>query len=394
MVEPNKQSNQGDDSPENRDQKKAPSDPSNQVVDELKKFLSGLKGESSSTNEESPPSPSPSPSEDPLSDADAFTFSQLNNPSDAPGFFQEKEDADPFSFGMDNPFNDLAEQPQPEQKQPEKPKPPPEAPSDKDFWEENILGWQDEPKEKPTGEPKKSPEVEPKDEAVSPEPAPNESLLPSENPTITPFGLEQIDEQIKSLSQSFPSSPSQPGGEIEQGREIDLNRTPEPSPTEGESGPLKEPDPEMEIPIPGTVEKKEKPASVPEPNWEAEDMKPEGLQQIACLFPEGEEAQAKVFIKKLRDAGNRGNKPIDIRAAFIQPYLLSQLDWKVICQSCSTAGADTIFLLVKKEEKEAAQKIVSDAPSVSWKGRIIRLDQVPTRALYADLALELGKSNS
>lgn len=154
--------------------------------------------------------------------------------------------------------------------------------------------------------------------------------------------------------------------------------------------PAKEPEPPL-VPIPQTIHKKVETAA-PDPNLilETTDLKPKGLVQIACIFPEGQEKAGQSFVNKLREMGEKSKNTLNIQAVFVHPWRSDQVDVSAWRKSAVLSGADIMFVLVSRAEVKSL-KSLNSGPMGEIASRIIYLEQVPMRPLYADIIVELQR---
>lgn len=151
--------------------------------------------------------------------------------------------------------------------------------------------------------------------------------------------------------------------------------------------------PESPIPIPGTIETKPDPSSRDEGDqvFEARDVKIDGVCQVACLFPEGEEKRGQLFVRKLREAGRLVKQSTDIQAVFIQAWHAGDMDVQTMEKSASLAGASFTFILVPKDKRNLFHSQMTNATQGEWQGRVVLLEHVELRTLYADVLVQLGR---
>ena len=149
------------------------------------------------------------------------------------------------------------------------------------------------------------------------------------------------------------------------------------------------------VPIPGTIQEEPKTPSEKDDrlNLEAKDFKPEGVFQVACIYPEGEEARGQRFVAKLRDVVHRAKSEMEIQVVFIQSWAEKNLDMNAMDKAAALAGATFTFILVPRKEKSLFQVQMAGASEGEWSGRVVFSEQVDLRTLYADILLQLeGKS--
>jgi hypothetical protein len=165
--------------------------------------------------------------------------------------------------------------------------------------------------------------------------------------------------------------------------------------------PVPEPAPEpveepvVQPPIPETVEtiapppppvREEEPAVV-----EIAMEKPEGLVQIACVYPKGFEKQGQNFVTTLRAACAAAKLQIVIQPVFIQPWAPDRIDIPSWTKAAYQAGADRFFVIAAKKDQALFKGVHGEAAKAGMASRIIMIEHVGLRTLYADILVELRR---
>jgi hypothetical protein len=311
-------------------------------------------------------------------------------------------------------------------------------PSDAEFWKGNVLGWppdatpdipepppapkrpspvgpdsldngflRDEPAEADfgaLGEPMPEFGVEPDLPALPPKPAaPNAIVFEPILPDSAEAEPEPSWNKTPDAVEMIPSAPEAPKPVVPSANPW-LRPEPgeplvEPAMTERvepDAGPVIErnqtPAVEIELPIPGTKEKKDNApkAEATDLDLEGKDLKPKDLMQIACLFPEGDEKAGQAFVNRLRDSAEKLRKPMAIQAVFISAWSGDKVDVASWTASASLSGADVMFVLAPRSNV----KMFRDLPAISREGvktRLVTLEQTPFPTLYADILVEMRR---
>src|SRR5207302_2003797 len=87
-------------------------------------------------------------------------------------------------------------------------------------------------------------------------------------------------------------------------------------------------------------------------NLNETELKPKGLIQIACLYPEGEEGQAQQFVGKLRDVAEKSKGRLKIEPVFLSGWTEGKVDLPAWIKSATLSGADIMFILSFKKDFE------------------------------------------
>jgi hypothetical protein len=287
--------------------------------------------------------------------------------------------------------------------------------SDAEFWNGNVLGWSEEPA--PLDEPRAELPVEGLPSGLNENPLDDENFedlrspLPSSkvNLALSEFDNEPANGGLWGMEEPPLGSPELPPAPeppmvFEPPKEAPL--PPEPmsvnpfSPTFApfteeppmEEVPREEKPKSIVVPIPQTVEQKPestKPAD-PNLNLESPDLKPKGFVQIACIFPEGQEKLGQAFVTKLKETGEKSKKVVNIQAVFVHPWSSDKIDIAAWKKSAVLSGADTMFILVSKANA-ASLKAVGNGPMNEIKSRIVFLEHIPMKTLYADIIVDFQR---
>ena len=255
--------------------------------------------------------------------------------------------------------------------------PPGEMASDADFWRGNVLGW-------PTGPEMQAPPPSPPPPPVEMPPIQEPAPISYEKPALEgrPFSLDTPFINPGPLPEELGQEP--PPMEIERsGRDV-----PEPA---------EEPDPEpFAIPIPGTLSQEIR-LKVPSQkaddplNLEKAELKPPGLVQIACLFPEGQDRQGQQFVAKLRELGEKSKFHLKIDPVFVSGWAEGKVDLVAWTKSATLSGADIMFILAFKKDFDQFRGAMTTALQGAVKTRIIAVEQLALRTLYADILIEFER---
>ncbi len=153
---------------------------------------------------------------------------------------------------------------------------------------------------------------------------------------------------------------------------------------------------EPEFPIPGTltspVQSTPPKDNTDDPlNLKGTELKPQGLVQIACLIPEGQERQGQQFVSKLKELGEKSKARLKIEPVFVSSWSEGQVDMTAWGKSATLSGADIMFILSFKKDigQFKAQPPVAMGKNV--KTRVVAVEQLGLRTLYADIMIELER---
>jgi len=147
----------------------------------------------------------------------------------------------------------------------------------------------------------------------------------------------------------------------------------------------------LSMSAPGTLrekarETKAEKLKVPEPPRAAT-----GSISIACIFPNGHEREGQDFVRQLRGAGGKGAKPVSIDAVYVHAWSPGQIDvagWK---KAAALSGATLMYVLTSKKERELFGAL-GEAGTI--RTRLVLLEHVSLRTLYADLMADLVRSSN
>lgn len=147
------------------------------------------------------------------------------------------------------------------------------------------------------------------------------------------------------------------------------------------------------VPIPQTIHKKPEipKTNVPNLNLDEPEARPQGHVQIACIYPEGQEKMGQAFVNKLREVGEKSKKGLNIQAVFVHPWTSDKVDIAAWKKSAVLSGADLMFVLVTKANAASLKNLSGNDPLNPIKSRIVYLEQIPLRTLYADIVVELQR---
>lgn len=150
---------------------------------------------------------------------------------------------------------------------------------------------------------------------------------------------------------------------------------------------------EFELPIPGTIETREKPVADASPHLELDgtELKPDDLVQIACIYPQGQEKAGQAFVNKLREAAEKMRRPMTVQAVFVSGWTPDKIDPAAWAKSASLSGADAIFVLTFRASANLFRDLAS-AMKGGPRSRVVMLEQVNFPTLYADILVELRRS--
>jgi hypothetical protein len=120
------------------------------------------------------------------------------------------------------------------------------------------------------------------------------------------------------------------------------------------------------------------------------DLKPKGFVQIACIFPKKQEKLGQAFVTKLKETGEKSKKVVNIQAVFVHPWSSDKIDIAAWKKSAVLSGADTMFILVSKANA-ASLKAIGNGPMNEIKSRIVFLEHIPMKTLYADIIVDFQR---
>jgi hypothetical protein len=291
-------------------------------------------------------------------------------------------------------------------------KSPPPA-SDADFWSGNVLGWPsgtEAMKKDPLPEPMP---VVPPPVLPTPEPifATPEPILPTPEPIFrapppvhlpepVPTSPPPADRPPWPADDILPEPPPAPASPVK----LDpvFNQAPVPMPR-----PVPSPDLSMEppaiashpnpftdaFPLPRNIdERAPRPVMTENPLLQTEPVaKPKDLIQLACFFPEGNDKVGQQFAKQLRDAGMQRVPALIIEPVLISSWSTRNIDMNAWTKSAQLSGADVMFVLVPRHEI----KLFQSKPAMGFQPpvitRIVAMENVSLRTLYADIMIELKR---
>lgn len=228
-------------------------------------------------------------------------------------------------------------------------------PSDTDFWKGNVLGW-------PAG-------GESKPEFQEPPPP----SLSDRN-----FLMDDLPESPTKPAPVFEKLPVEPDEPVQPVESVLLD-IPEPPP----------------IPIPGTWTGEEKPSAPEAPQLDLDviDKKPQGLVQIACVYPEGEEKLGQQFVNKLRELAEKAKGRLNIQMVFVSGWNIQNVDLSAWIKSATLSGADVMFVLSAKKDLELFKGFKLDPLNDGIKTRFVMLEHLGLRTLYPDILIELQRGS-
>jgi hypothetical protein len=311
-----------------------------------------------------------------------------------------------------------------------------DMPSDQEFWNGNVLGW-------PSGEPQEkmgqeNSELSPKLESDANE-IPSEDKMPP-IPELSVADRIWLDDSMKepapqvfSAKPEVPAEISAPEEKSSLGDEYDFPPAPL-SPEEihappvssdkinmdpivepfaamskfenesdsGEPSDLGEVAPEpsrvvlpdsLKIPIPGTLHQplstNNRPAADSTHADHDLEMKGKIVVQIACLFPAGQDALIHQFADKL-EAASKNIPGVDgVHVAAMNALEIANKNYGSWKKAASLAGANFLFVFVPKKDKDQVKDVVRSGHQDEIPCRLIFLEHVPLKTLYADVAADL-----
>lgn len=257
------------------------------------------------------------------------------------------------------------------------PEPTPVSSND-DFWKGNVLGW-----------PSEDYSANPPDSPPTPE-------------TIEPVGMvtpiDPIEELAAPPAPPPPATPvtSNPVPPDDKAFLFDVLPPPPLSPLEQEERAQRsiEKEQENDIGLPGSIDSKLPGISQENETVKLDEqtvVKPEGLIQIACIFPKGLEKLGQQFVTALKSVCDKSKDPLNIQAVFIHPWAIESVDVTAWSRSALLSGADIMFVLVPKKEADKFSDLVQKAIAVGIQARLVQVEHVGLRALYADLYVQLRR---
>lgn len=320
----------------------------------------------------------------------------------------------------------------PPESKPASPIPLNDTPSDADFWKGNVLGWpssipepvpQPEPPAPPPPSAYEKPALEGKpfsldtpfisnnhfldEQAPSREelpPPPRKKAEASESEIVAdPWAFhDTIPEPPEAPKMSPPPSmpPAPPPMNAPEFAVDPFTVQPieEPKPPAVTFSPAQLPAVELpEIPIPGTRLERENPApplekTVDPFNIAREELKPPGLVQIACMVAPGEQKSGQQFVSKLRESGEKSKTKIKIEPVLTGELPDGELDVTSLVKSAALSGADTIFIIASRQDLDRYKEKLPGFARGGLKARLVSLEQVALRTLYADILIELERT--
>jgi hypothetical protein len=143
--------------------------------------------------------------------------------------------------------------------------------------------------------------------------------------------------------------------------------------------------------IPGMMSDTEMKQDIFDGGFDKGHLKPKGLIQVACIYPEGQEKQGQQFVSKLKNVCGKLSQPITVVAVLVQPWVAGQEDAGVWARSAQLSGADVLFVFTTKTGRDKLRNVPQETAKVGLKGRLILLEQIGLRALYADVVAELQR---
>jgi len=358
----------------------------------------------------------PSGSDNAKKEPDAGLENVINELRDVlSGLGSEKKDSDPETK-QNVSEAEKAKTPPP----PENPKPEVNTeevireqnpPSDAEFWSGNVLGWSQETPPSPVEEQppedwqKYPPEEAPSKIGESP-PEPEQPREVKIEPPKIPGPKEK--DRAFIVDSRDPSSPPEVAPPEEEKLVVNpLLGDEEAVGKNSISEPLEKPHlispaasligsdiptfPDAPVPIPGDIEQKIREGDVKDFELEEPEGAQKGRLQISCIYPEGQERSGQQFVFKLKWMGTKIAQPLTIESVYVQPWKADLLDLKAWCRASHLAGAVVIFILAAKKNKTLFEKLGSIAAEEGLKARLITLEQVSVRTLYADILDQLKR---
>lgn len=225
---------------------------------------------------------------------------------------------------------------------------------------------------------------------LPPEPPPME--IPVEPPPPPPPTRRLIDTDVHELRDQFPVPPAKNPMKEDAMKELFLSPLEEELPPAAPptSSPDKTPatdDLPLSAPVPKNFEATDNPAL----HLDSTNVKPDHIYHVACVFPEGEEKRGQLFIANLKTAAKNGPEPINVQAVFIHPWGVGSVDLAAMAKSAMLAGAEMMYILSPLRDKERFKRHAEETLSSGVRSRMILIERVPLRALYADVILDLRR---
>jgi hypothetical protein len=269
-------------------------------------------------------------------------------------------------------------------------------------------------------EPKAAPDAF---DPTPPPPAPSQPDFPSEPfmsepfidapPVPEPIPLPSVNNEPPSFADSMflqepapPAAPPAPSPLSITPEPPEIFSAPDPSTVAPNpfTPPMSSPSPtvdEFQVPIPGTLNNEaptESPIFATEPVI-ADDMgagdvslKPEGVVQIACIYPEGKEKQSQQFVAKLKEFATKSKKTTTIHPVFIQAWNRDTINMTAWGKSAHLSGADLIFILSPKNDAALFDEALRNSRVEGVPVRLLYLENVALRTLYADVLVDCQRS--
>lgn len=310
------------------------------VVEELKNVLAGLTEEQEVKRPAEPSRQAPPPVEVP------FSFDEPAQPAEPP-------------------LQDVATRA--EERGPLQEEPPP---SDAEFWNGNVLGWSDK-------EPPPPPPAAIEEEVIIQEPQqifeepPPAKPAPSLEALLPPLPPSPFDVDAQAAASGAAAVPVEP--------------IPSASPVPPPAIPER---PAMEtVHMPPTIS----PFNDDPVDNELVDEKTDGVIQVACFYPKGLEKQGQHFVSSLRGACEKARLPISVQAVYIQPWSAGLVDLPTWAKTARKAGAERMYVLTGKQDQAPFKNLPAAANAMGLKSRLILLEHVGLRTLYADILVELRR---
>lgn len=393
------------------------------VINELKNVLSDL---NSNPSTPTPPSPTIITPDSLIENNLPENFPGLGEPTDQPSSFDFNSDQSSEVLG-DAAFQQAS-------------KSNVEETPDSDFWSGNVLGW-------PTpGVQKEVPELKPKEDLFPKvEERAFQPLEPKSEPSFSPFmpeALEEIEKEpeapkiepilspqskkftTESFDAMFPAPPQSPLEKNFLTEENDESPMPIILPKKKEKS-LAEAFSEMDkelgadenssstsslapekplqaapalpqaspIPIPRNIELSSLTNDASKnPNEPVEEeVKPEGLIQIACLFPQGEEKKGQEFVNKLKELCKKSSKGISIEPVYINGWAEKSLDLSACVKTAQISGSDMMYILAPRAQSGLFKDLTRISTSENLPARVVYIEQIALKNLYADLYVDLSR---
>jgi len=150
--------------------------------------------------------------------------------------------------------------------------------------------------------------------------------------------------------------------------------------------------PSFDLPIPGTLETREAPVAAEDPDLDlVTESRPEGLVQIACLFPDGDEKKGQSFVNRLKESAARMRKPITVQPVFLHSWSSGAINVDAWAKSAVLSGADTIFVIAPKASAPLFAALAAAAAVAGTEGRFVPAELLQSPSLYADVLVDLKR---